>query len=735
MAGKAPKKASAPKKPVKPSSRSKTGNSACSQAASNWQLSIRGKEPLDPQTYSTLAKCRAMNRTAKQADDRARMGYNLSDQGAAALKGRLQQRFDQGLITQKSRQERLKTLLAQRKEKQAGATAAPNQKEIDAIRLEARAKAEQDIMMRSQMERKLARTKKEIDRLGKMQDEYKSGIESASRLGDAQRRGVYEAEYAKTQSLIDKQSGIYADITGKIKSINPNLKQHAEELAADALVTKYPKHFQYKEALSADGLTKYKTAAQQKPAAPVVSATTENAGSKRLAILQGSLTKKEVDLNRRFDEHFADVRSANGQPLNDKRNGPSTMARWERQSDSIRSSKTGIEKTKRAIEREKNLIDNVNSLELPPAIKTAMESGNITQWRKHPNRFFVKGVEKGRIVYFPETGTIGHHYLMDIPKEQYPLFRDTYNQLRKDLQKPAAPAGPSFSLKSDSATGTAKMGQGLLLDVVPTALDRQVRADQAARGKALPGQTGMFDSNVPKTQKESLGISNRLLKGGTVQIPMTPERIDLVNKIGNAKNRYEIENLIGKEKTDSYYRWRIGGSDNTTSVISAMQWKEPAPAPLSRAAALVQSVRSKPGYGVARASAAGNRELVGLRMKEKNKPDLPSFIVPIKKAGKPPKPTVNLAEGRGTKDRSQYAKFLVSLPKEVRRAIVVEKRAERYSRDYGSKTEMRNTLNHFAEGRTILFGNHGKRKFPEDKRISLMAGMVRIANDLRSMIK
>lgn len=125
MPPKAQKKPAAPKKPTKPSAKSKTGNTACSQAASNWQLSIRGKEPLDPQTYATLAKCRAMTRTAKQADDRARMGYNLNEQGAAALKGRLQKRFDQGLITQKSRDERLKTLLQQRKEKQAAVAAKP----------------------------------------------------------------------------------------------------------------------------------------------------------------------------------------------------------------------------------------------------------------------------------------------------------------------------------------------------------------------------------------------------------------------------------------------------------------------------------------------------------------------------------------------------------------------------------------------------------------------------------
>jgi hypothetical protein len=445
-----------------------------------------------------------MNRTAKQADDRARMGYNLSDQGAAALKGRLQQRFDQGLITQKSRQERLKTLLAQRKERQAGATAA-----------------------------------------------------------------------------------------------------------------------------------------QQKPAAPTVSATTENAGSKRLAILQGSLTKKEADLNRRFDEHFADVRSANGQPLNDKRNGPSTMARWERQSDSIRSSMTGIEKTKRAIEREKNLIDNVNSLELPPAIKTAMESGNITQWRKHPNRFFVKGVEKGRIVYFPETGTIGHHYLNDIPKEQYPLFRDTYNQLRKDLRKPAAIA--------EGYQRRNMVPQGSSVDYV-----KQKRDEQAK------------------------------------------------------------------------YLWQNRRAIQTESRV------------YDKPRALVQSVRSKPGYGVARASAAGNRELVGLRMKEKNKP------------ATPPKPIRTLEEARADryrrakeaekisdpKDRRQYAKFLVSLPKEVRRAFVLAKIANRHKNM--SSMDFAGLVGSLNEGRNILAYHYGKHKgmyAGEDRKKSVYDAIVYSANKLRSIIK
>ena len=47
----------------------------------------------------------------------------------------------------------------------------------------------------------------------------------------------------------------------------------------------------------------------------------------RLDILKASLEKKQAKFNRKLNEHFSDVKSANGQPLNDKRNGYSTMKR------------------------------------------------------------------------------------------------------------------------------------------------------------------------------------------------------------------------------------------------------------------------------------------------------------------------------------------------------------------------------------------------------------------------
>ena len=75
------------------------------------------------------------------------------------------------------------------------------------------------------------------------------------------------------------------------------------------------------------------------------------ASSRRMEILQQSLVKKQAAFDKRLQNHFDDVLSANGQPLNDKRNGQATLNRWERQNDGLRSADKEIEKTQRAIER------------------------------------------------------------------------------------------------------------------------------------------------------------------------------------------------------------------------------------------------------------------------------------------------------------------------------------------------------------------------------------------------
>jgi len=155
--------------------------------------------------------------------------------------------------------------------------------------------------------------------------------------------------------------------------------------------------------------------------------------SPRLEILKRSLDKKKIAEHQKLHEHFSDVARANGQPLNDKRNGAATLKRWKKQEDSIRNQSASIEKTKAAIEREEAKIAHVNSVELPDAIREAIDAGEITQWRKNPRMFFVVGVHKGRICLDVKTQTIGHRYLSEVPKDQYPRFRDVYNKLRRTI--------------------------------------------------------------------------------------------------------------------------------------------------------------------------------------------------------------------------------------------------------------------------------------------------------------
>lgn len=100
--------------------------------------------------------------------------------------------------------------------------------------------------------------------------------------------------------------------------------------------------------------------------------------SKRLEILQGSLAKKTALFDQKLQAHMDDVKSANGQPLNDKRNGGKTLGRWDRQNDSLRTLNESIEATKAAIEREKTKIAMVEMIDAAidtlPAIDVAISA-------------------------------------------------------------------------------------------------------------------------------------------------------------------------------------------------------------------------------------------------------------------------------------------------------------------------------------------------------------------------
>ena len=161
----------------------------------------------------------------------------------------------------------------------------------------------------------------------------------------------------------------------------------------------------------------------------------------RLSILENSLTNKQAALDAAIATHFDSVKAANGQPLNDKRNGKAALVKWEKQNNKIRNIQEEIEKTKAAIEREQYKVNDCAAANdiLPAPILAAINRGDITQWRRYPNRFFIPGVDKARIIWDVKKGFLTHQYLSSLDKEQYKIFRDVYNRLKAEISPPPEP--------------------------------------------------------------------------------------------------------------------------------------------------------------------------------------------------------------------------------------------------------------------------------------------------------
>lgn len=153
--------------------------------------------------------------------------------------------------------------------------------------------------------------------------------------------------------------------------------------------------------------------------------------STRMEVLQASLVRKTALFDTKLEGHFQTVAQANGQPLNDKRNGRATLHQWGTQDAALQALEVGIQKTKAAIEREQFKVNYVAAVSIPPYLQAAVASGLLTQWRKFPRMFFITGVEGGRIALDEKTGALGHRHLAKVPVEQRALFCDTYNELRR----------------------------------------------------------------------------------------------------------------------------------------------------------------------------------------------------------------------------------------------------------------------------------------------------------------
>lgn len=158
----------------------------------------------------------------------------------------------------------------------------------------------------------------------------------------------------------------------------------------------------------------------------------------RLDILKASLEKKQAKFDRKLNEHFADVKSTNGQPLNDKRNGYSTMKRWDRQNEALFKIQKDIEKTETAIEREESKIRRIdyNKNTMPEEIQKLIDNGTLKQWSKYPHIMFVEGVDKARIIWDDKRKTVMHKFVSSITDiEQRKKFARVYNSLNASINR------------------------------------------------------------------------------------------------------------------------------------------------------------------------------------------------------------------------------------------------------------------------------------------------------------
>ena len=164
----------------------------------------------------------------------------------------------------------------------------------------------------------------------------------------------------------------------------------------------------------------------------------------RLDILKASLEKKQAKFNRKLNEHFSDAKSANGQPLNDKRNGYSTMKRWDRQNDTLSKMQKEIEKTQTAIEREESRIRCIdrNRSSMPEEIQTLINDGTLRQWGKYPHIMFVEGVDKARIIWDDRKKVVMHKFVSSITDtEQRRKFARVYNSLNASINEETGKQG------------------------------------------------------------------------------------------------------------------------------------------------------------------------------------------------------------------------------------------------------------------------------------------------------
>lgn len=159
---------------------------------------------------------------------------------------------------------------------------------------------------------------------------------------------------------------------------------------------------------------------------------------KRLDILKNSLEKKQASFNEKLSIHMDDVKGAMGEPMAGHRGGEKVLRRWDKQHKSLKTLDESIDRTKRAIEREESKSAGVERSKetVPKIFFDLVEQGVLNQWRKHPNIFFVVGVDKARIGWDEKKNVAYNRYYRHIENDGQKLaFKEAWKVIYSNLNK------------------------------------------------------------------------------------------------------------------------------------------------------------------------------------------------------------------------------------------------------------------------------------------------------------
>lgn len=415
-----------------------------------------------------------MNRTKNQAEAFGRTG-KLSAQGEAAVKNRLQRRFDSGLITQKSRSERLDAILEKRKKAiESGKAAATSEETVSRITKRANIPAD-DILMTGV--RYKPDGTMQIDR-----GRYQSAITDEITQTQFGIRNNQNSRIQMKTALRDVPgtAPMYGEMRKHWESQIENIP--FENLASRAKV-------QTLEDLKRRFAENLTPKTQQAEKAAVLGATAKTlAQGGEFAAQGGKLAAKMPETQKKgwkdltendrkvFENSF--VGRMRGYAEDSRRISQTAGKRYA--SETILAKNKGGTPDADSIRKFKAYADE-NNYDFRGILKDSGYLANLREYRDTRNWMLLPNRSSD---------------IDQMRMKSSDNVRLLVGKVRSANPKPTEPSKPAFALKSDSKpAGMTSKNQGSFFQS-ETDIEKAVRLENAAKPKPLAGQKDMFDSTA-----------------------------------------------------------------------------------------------------------------------------------------------------------------------------------------------------------------------------------------------